>query len=52
MVLCHESKSKVDREKSGSNIGCIHLDEITKYILEFTKSHGIEFECSCSILER
>jgi len=47
MALCHETKTKVDREKAGSAMNNIHLDKFTENILEFTQSHDVTFECSC-----
>lgn len=47
MALCHETKTKVDREKAGSTMNNIHLDKFTENILEFTQSHDVTFECSC-----
>lgn len=51
MAVCHQSKSKGDREIYSEGVNHIHLEEDTNEILEFTKLHGITFECACSILD-
>lgn len=51
MALCHETKTKGEREMIGLKLNHIHLEKETADILEFAQSHSINFECACTIAE-
>ena len=49
MALCHESKSKGDRDEKEAIVHNIHLDEYTEEILEYIKNKSVVFELACTI---
>lgn len=53
MAICHESKTKGERESTSNCASHVHLDEEdTLEILSFANAHQVSFECACNIAEQ
>lgn len=53
MAVCHETKTKCERNRLDLSPHHVHLDEEdTEEILAFARTHSINFACACSIAEQ